>query len=88
MDFKDYLIEEEKKVEKFVVTFVHDADEKEVYTVLASKKDVNDVIAKWPDRYKFLAAGEGVKLCNKGCTAKLYDLNGLRKHVMSEVEEK
>lgn len=87
MDFKDYLIEEEKKIEKLAVCFIKDAVEKEVYTVLVSKSSAETIIKDYPNRYSFLAPSEGVKLVSKGFTPKLFDLSGLMKHVKRETEE-
>lgn len=83
MDFKEFLTEEEKKVEKLAVCFIKDTEEKEVYTVLAPKSQCEPVISEH-DRYNFIAGSEGVKLAAKGYTAKLFDLSHLRKHVVSE----
>lgn len=86
MDFKNYLIEEEKKVEKLVVCFVKDVDEKEVYTVLSSKAAVNNVLEQNKERYSFLAPSEAIKLVSKGYSPKLFDFAGLKKHVESELK--
>ena len=87
MDFKDYLNEEEKKVEKLAVCFIKDVHVKEVYTVLSSKSSAEAVIKDHPNRYGFLAPSEGVKLVSKGWNPKLFDLSGLTKHVKRETEE-
>jgi len=87
MDFRDYLIEEEKKVEKLAICFVKDVHEKEVYTVLTAKSQAESVIKDHPNRYSFLAPSEGVKLVSKGFTPKLFDLSGFSKHVKRETEE-
>lgn len=87
MDFRDYLIEEEKKVEKLTVCFIKDVHEKEVYTVLASKSAAEAVIDHEPNRYGFLAPSEAVKLVSKGHTPKLFDMVGFKKHVERETEE-
>lgn len=87
MDFRDYLIEEEKKVEKLAVCFIKDVHEKEVYTVLAPKASAEVVIKNHPNRYGFLAPSEAVKLVSKGHTPKLFDMPALKKHVERETEE-
>ena len=86
MDFKDYLIEEEKKQQKFVVTFLKDTEENEVYTVLAPKVDC-DAVVTGHDRWAFIASSEAIKLASKGFSAKLFDLNNLKKHVAKELDD-
>jgi len=87
MDFKDYLIEEEKKVDKVAICFIKDANENEVYTVLASKEKASGIVADHK-RYSFIAGSEGVKLVNaKGFTPMLFDLGALKKHVDKETAE-
>lgn len=86
MDFRDYLIEEEKKQQKFVITFLKDTEENEVYTVLATKVDCEPVVTGH-DRYVFIAASEAIKLASKGSTAKLFDMNNFKKHVAKELDD-
>jgi hypothetical protein len=86
MDFKDFLTEEEKKVEKLAVCFIKDTEAKEVYTVLAPKSQCESVVGDF-DRYDFIAGSEGVKLTSKGYKAALFDLSRLKKHVFSETSK-
>ncbi len=87
MDFKKYLIEEEKKIEKMFVCFVKDSIEEEVYTILSNKTPVSLIIDKNLDRYSFLAGSEALKLVSKGFEPKLFDLSMLKKHIDNETKK-
>jgi hypothetical protein len=86
MDFRDFLSEEEKKVEKLSMCFIKDLTEKEVYVVTAAK-GIAEPIVNENERYVFIAQSEALKLTAKGWSTMLFDLNRLKKHVAKELED-
>jgi exopolysaccharide biosynthesis predicted pyruvyltransferase EpsI len=88
MDFKDYLVEEEKQLSTttpLIVIFVKDGNNNELYSVVnVTKEQVESIISEY-DYYSILSLKQALKFANsEKIRVKLFDLKLLKKHVESE----